>query len=282
MKNNCVIVINKEKNYTSRDVVNVLNKELQTKKIGHTGTLDPIATGVLVVCVGKYTKLGNYLTCLDKEYIATMRLGVKTDTGDSTGNILEQKEINISQKEVEEVLKSFIKTYEQTVPIYSAVSINGKRLYEYARNNETVKLPKRLVTIYNIQLISYDNTFITFKTKVSKGTYIRSLINDIAESLNTYGTMTDLQRISQGKFTIDKSYTLDDIKNNNYQVLTIKDLFDVDIIEIKDNETLLNKINNGNIINYDSLKQYVLFTYNNEEKALYEIKEGIGKVLIML
>ena len=140
---NGLLVVNKPKNKTSRDVVNELNHIFSFKKIGHTGTLDPLATGVLVCLFGKYTKLVNLITSYEKEYVATIKLGIKTDTLDITGNIIDKKEVNITKEKIEEVFNNFPKKYYQTVPLYSAIKINGKKLYEYARNNEKVILPKR-------------------------------------------------------------------------------------------------------------------------------------------
>ena len=204
-----LLVVNKEKNLTSRDIVNNLTKIFNTKKIGHTGTLDPIATGVLVCLFGKYTKLVDLLTSLDKEYIAEIKLGIKTDTGDITGSIIENKKYNITKEEIIKVFKEFPQKYEQTVPKYSAVKINGKKLYEYARNNIEIELPKREVSIFSLELIDYEKDIIKFKTHVSKGTYIRSLIEDICEKLGTIGTMNNLIRTKQGGFDIEDSFILD-------------------------------------------------------------------------
>ena len=179
-----LVVVNKPSDITSRDVVNKLCKIFNTKKIGHTGTLDPIASGVLVCVCGKYTKLVNDLTSLEKEYVATIKLGIKTDTLDTEGNIIEERDVNITKQDIEKVFNNFSKSYNQTVPKYSAVKINGKKLYEYARNNIDIKLPVRKVEIYSLELLDFDGTSITFKTKVSKGTYIRSLIEDICNDLN--------------------------------------------------------------------------------------------------
>ena len=161
---NGIVLINKEKNCTSRDVVNQVSKILKTKKIGHTGTLDPIATGVIVLCIGKATKLVEVITSYDKEYEAEVILGIKTDTKDITGKILKEEKAIISKENIEECLKKMIGTYNQTVPIYSAVKINGKKLYEYARKNEEIELPKRKVTIKELKLIS-DITYEKEKTK---------------------------------------------------------------------------------------------------------------------
>ena len=276
---NGAIVINKDANMTSRDVVNILCKKLNTKSIGHIGTLDPIATGVLVCLIGKYTKLTNILINHDKEYIASFKLGLLTDTLDITGNILKEEKVIISKEDIIKALNTFIGTYNQEVPIYSAVKINGKKLYEYARSNKEIQLPKREVTIYNLELLNIDKDIITIKTKVSKGTYIRSLIRDIGLKLNTNATMTSLQRTKLGKFTIDNSYTLEDIENNNYKLLDIQDLLDIEEINI--NEEDLFKIKNGQILNKRTDK-YILFKYNNKNIALYQkYNENQIKPLIM-
>ena len=212
------IIVNKAPNMTSRDVINILNKKFNTKSIGHTGTLDPIAEGVLVCLIGKYTKLTDILINHDKEYIASFKLGILTDTLDITGKILKEEKINLTKEENQKTILSFKGTYNQEVPIYSAVKINGKKLYEYARNNEEITLPKREVNIYDIELLNIDNECLTIKTKVSKGTYIRSLIRDIGLKLNTNATMTKLIRTKLDKFTIEESYTLEDIQNDNYKI----------------------------------------------------------------
>ena len=278
---NGLVVVNKEAGKTSRDVVNELNHIFSTKKIGHTGTLDPIATGVLVCLIGKYTKLVDLITSYDKEYIATIKLGVKTDTGDITGHILEENNPAVTLSEVEEMLLNFPKTYDQEVPIYSAVKIQGKKLYEYARENISVSLPKRKVNIYNLELISFKDNLITFKAQVSKGTYIRSLIQDICTKLHTIGTMSSLIRTKQGKFDIKDSYTLNDIKNNNYKLLDLQDFLDYPIISLPD--TLIKKVSNGGVIpNTFNIQDKVIFTYQDSYIAIYEVKEKELKPYIML
>lgn len=261
------IIVNKAPDMTSRDVINILNKKFNTKSIGHTGTLDPIAEGVLVCLIGKYTKLTDILINHDKEYIASFKLGILTDTLDITGKILKEEKINLNKEEIQKTILSFKGTYNQEVPIYSAVKINGKKLYEYARNNEEINLPKREVNIYDIELLNIDNDIITIKTKVSKGTYIRSLIRDIGLKLNTNATMTKLIRTKLGKFTIEESYTLEDIQNDNYKLLSLEDLINLDTINI--NEEMLFKIKNGQIIDYQTDK-YILYKYNNQDIALYK------------
>ncbi len=261
------IIVNKAPNMTSRDVINILNKKFNTKSIGHTGTLDPIAEGVLVCLIGKYTKLTDILINHDKEYIASFKLGILTDTLDITGKILKEEKVNLTKEEIQKTILSFKGTYNQEVPIYSAVKINGKKLYEYARNNEEITLPKREVNIYDIELLNIDNECLTIKTKVSKGTYIRSLIRDIGLKLNTNATMTKLIRTKLDKFTIEESYTLEDIQNDNYKILSLEDLIDLDTINI--NEEMLFKIKNGQIIDYQTNK-YILYKYNNQNIALYK------------
>ena len=278
---NGLVVVKKAKNKTSRDVVNELNHIFSFKKIGHTGTLDPLASGVLVCLFGKYTKLVNLITGYDKEYIATMKLGIKTDTLDITGTVLDKKEVNITKDQVIEVFNNFPRTYEQTVPIYSAVKIKGKKLYEYARNNEEVILPTRVVNIYKLELLEYNNDVIKFKALVSKGTYIRSLINDLAIKLNTYGVMQDLIRTKQGNFKIEDAYTLENIKNNNFKFLNIKDFLNYPIIKLDDN--YYKKISNGSIIpNIYNIKDKVIFTYQNKDIAIYELNNQNLKPYLML
>ena len=277
-----VLIVNKEKNMTSRDVVNEVSKILGIKKIGHTGTLDPMAEGVLVLTIGKATKLGELLTSYEKEYIAEVEVGILTDTLDTTGNILKKKELtnNINYKQI---CDSFQKKYLQEVPLYSAVKVNGKKLYEYARNNEEVILPKKEVEIKNIELL--ENTFDTFKFKtlVSKGTYIRSLIRDMGTFVNEYFCMKSLVRTKQGSFTIKESYTLNEILKNNFKIRTIEDVLNSYPIINIDDEILLKKIKNGTRINnIYNIKDKVLFIYNNKLIAIYEKENDILKIWKMI
>lgn len=277
---NGILVVNKEKDYTSRDVVNIISKEFKTKKVGHTGTLDPIATGVLVVTIGGSTKISELLVSTYKEYIAEVTLGIKTDTLDITGNILETKEIKLDKSKLEQTIKSFKKTYLQEVPIYSAVKVNGKKLYEYARNKEEVKLPKKEVEIKEIELLKYAENKFTFRCLVSKGTYIRSLINDICNELNIIGTMSSLKRTKQGEFKIEDSYTLEQIKNKKYKLLEMQEVLK-EYLQIEVNEYIENKIKNGcllenrydeDIIVFINKNQQVIGIYKKYEKDMNKIK----------
>lgn len=264
-----VIVVNKEKDMTSFDVVNEISHLFGIKKVGHTGTLDPMAEGILIICIGKATKIVELLTAKDKEYVAGVKLGIKTDSYDITGNILDTKEVKDIEN-LEEVILSYKKTYLQEVPIYSAVKVDGKKLYEYARNNKEVELPKKEVTIKEIELLEKDKDTFIIKTLVSKGTYIRSLINDIGNSLNTYATMTSLNRTKQGKVTINDSYKLNDIKSNNYKYYKIEEVLDYPIIKV--DEDLEFKIKNGvKIKNTFEIENKVLFVNkNNKLLGIYE------------
>lgn len=273
-----IIIINKSQDFTSRDVVNIVSKKLGTKKIGHTGTLDPLATGVLVLCVGRATKLVELLTATNKEYIAEVTLGIETDTLDITGKILKEENKYISKEEIEEVLKEYTCEYDQEAPIYSAIKLNGKKLYEYARNNEEVMLPKRKVKISNLELISdikYENKKIIFsiKTTVSKGTYIRSLVRDIAVRLGTVGVMSKLQRTRQGDFHINDAYLLKQIEENDFQIKTLEDILK-SYNPIVVDEELEFKIKNGTVLPNIYNKTIVTF-YNKENKVIAIYKKDI-------
>lgn len=276
-----IIIINKEENMTSRDVVNIVSKKFNTKKVGHTGTLDPMAKGVLVLAVNKALKLVEDITFLDKEYIAEVTLGIETDTLDIIGNILKEEiPRKVTKKEVINVLNSFKGIYNMQVPKYSAVKVNGKKLYEYARNNEYVDLPVKEVYINDIELlgdINYleDSIKFRFRCNVSKGTYIRSLIKDICKKLGVIGTMSDLIRTKQGKFNIDESVKLDDVKEEN--IINMINAVDFPLIEV--DEYIFNKIKNGmkleNIYNYEKFG----FIYNNKLVAIYTVDKSDNKIV---
>lgn len=211
MSLNGILVVNKEKGYTSHDVVAKVKKILG-ERVGHTGTLDPNATGVLPLLIGKGTGLAKYLANHDKTYIATLKLGEKTDTADSEGKVIERQDVkNISKENVEEVLQSFLGKQEQIPPVYSAIKLNGKKLYEYARKGEKVELKPRQIEIYGINLIEIDELEIVFEVSCSKGTYIRSLCEDIALKLETVGYMKALNRTVVGEFNIKDSVKISEI-----------------------------------------------------------------------
>ena len=264
-----VLYINKPKDITSFDVVNEVSKTFGIKRVGHTGTLDPLATGVMLVAVGKATKIVELLTAEDKEYIAGVTLGIKTDTYDIEGTILGKKEVP-KDINIKETISTFKKTYLQEVPIYSAIKVNGKKLYDYARNNEYVELPKKEVTIKEIELLEENNNTFTFKTLVTKGCYIRSLIQDIGKSLNTLATMNSLIRTKQGLITIEETNSLEEIKNNKITLHKIEDVLNYDVIIVDD--SLEFKIKNGVKIKDNwNIKDKVIF--KNKENRLLGIYE---------
>ena len=270
---NGILIVNKRKNMTSRDVVDIACKKLNTRKIGHTGTLDPLAEGVLVLAVNKGLKLVDDITALDKEYIAEVTLGIKTDTLDITGNVLEEKNEHIKKEDLINVLNSFKGSYHMTVPIYSAVKVNGKKLYEYAREGKKVELPTKDVFINEIELISFEDNKFLFKCNVSKGTYIRSLINDICKELNVIGTMSNLKRTKQGRFNIEDSISLDDICDD--KIIPLEEIIDLPIIEA--DEYLFNRISNGNKLENRYNLPKLAFFYENKLIAIYITDPGDSK-----
>lgn len=278
---NGILVVNKPAGYTSRDVVNLLNKKFETKKIGHTGTLDPLATGVLVVCLGKYTKLVDKITCYDKEYIATIKLGISTDTLDITGEVLEEnKNVCVDNRILMNTLNSFLGRSMQEVPKYSAVKIHGKKLYEYARNGEEIDLPKREIEISEIELLENKLGEIKFRVVVSKGTYIRSLIRDICMKLDVLGTMSSLTRTRQGMFTLDDAYDLQEIENNEYKLLTVEDIFDYPKYELNQEEYF--KAKNGVPLKIRKEDCFLLLSYQEKVVAIYQNVDDIYKPYFML
>jgi len=277
---NGILLINKEINKTSRDMVNDISHIFHTKKVGHTGTLDPLATGVLVVTIGKYTKLNDVLTSTYKEYIAEFKFGLLTDTLDITGTTLSECDSFVSLESLKDALEHFKGEYNQEVPIYSSVKVNGKKLYEYARSNESIELPSRVVDIKELELLSYENGIVRIRTLVSKGTYIRSLIRDIGVYLNNHATMTSLIRTKQGKFDINDTSTIEEVRNNNYKLLSIEDVLDVEVIECS--EALYKLISNGVKLENRYNKEYVLFKYNNQEISLYHLSDEYYRMFLKL
>ncbi len=208
-----IIIVNKEQNFTSFDVVAVMRKIVGTKKVGHTGTLDPMATGVLPILVGRATKACDILPNSDKSYTAKFAIGQKTDTGDVWGKVIESSDKSVSEEEILEKLPNFTGEIMQVPPMYSAVSVNGKRLYEYARQGIEVEREARPITVSELSLTDFDGKTGTLKITCSKGTYIRTLIEDIAESVGAVATMTALERTNACGFDIAQAYTLDELKS---------------------------------------------------------------------
>ncbi len=265
-----VLIIDKPEGITSHDVVAKVRKALHTKKVGHTGTLDPLATGVLVVCVEKATKLVQYLTCENKTYEVQMKLGIKTDTGDITGNIIETdddivaKLNSLNLENVQATLQTFIGAQKQVPPMYSAIKVNGKKLYEYAREGVEIEREERDIEIHSIENVSFENDILKYTVSCSKGTYVRSLCEDIAEKLGTCGTMTALRRTLTGEFEIKDSIRIEEISEE--KIISMEKLFDKKI-DVSNN---MKKLINGEEIKVD-LEDGLYNLYSDEYV-------GIGKV----
>lgn len=225
-----IIIVNKPKACTSHDVVYKIRK-ITGEKVGHAGTLDPLATGVLPILVGKGTQCSKYLINHDKTYVVTLQLGKKTDTGDEEGNVIQEEKVDISWKDkqaLEKVFQSFVGKQKQIPPIYSAIKVKGKKLYEYARKGEQVEIPVRQIEIYQIKIIQIEELKkqIIFQVSCSKGTYIRSLCEDIAKKLGTVGYMQELQRIQVGDFKIEQAITLEQLEKDDIEYLSVEKLFE--------------------------------------------------------
>ncbi len=273
-----ILVVNKPYGYTSRDAVNIISHKFNTRKVGHTGTLDPIATGVLVVPIGKALKISELLTSEVKSYRARVILGYETDMLDITGKETKRNIPNCTKEEIEEVLSHYLGKSLQEVPIYSAVKVNGKKLYEYARSNTKVTLPQHEINVYDLKLLGSplylkDTIEFDIECTVSKGTYIRGLIRDIGHSLNTYGTMKELIRTKQGLFTIEDSYTIDEIKNNKYKLLSIREaLPNLKVTKVDENLSI--KIKNGQVLDpFFKEEMSLIVDEHNKELAIYK-KDG--------
>lgn len=270
-----IIIINKTKGCTSHDIVYKIKKMLN-KKVGHTGTLDPMAEGVLPILIGKGTQLSKYLINHDKKYIVELQLGIKTDTADSEGKIIEEKTVNktkLSKENITNVLQTFIGKQEQIPPIYSAIKVNGKKLYEYARKGQEVELKQRQIEIYDIKLIDYsmDEKQIKFEVFCGKGTYIRSLCEDIATKFETVGYMKSLKRTQVGNFKIDNSITIEELKNliENNENIDIDDILKNKIITV---EEIFEKFQS---INLDEKK---LEMFLNGVMLTQNLDEGVYKI----
>ena len=275
-----IIVVNKPKGITSFDVIRKLKKILKNKKIGHTGTLDPLATGVMLVCVGKATKLASDLEAKDKIYIADFDIGYATDTYDIEGKKIAENIIEVSKENLKQSIKKFIGNIKQVPPMYSAIKIDGNKLYHLARKGIEVERPKRDVTIEYINLLDFKDNKVKIETKVSKGCYIRSLVYDIGQDLGTYATMTALQRKQVGDYSLENSYSLEQIEkmvlNNDFKFLkTIEEIFSYDKYSLQ-TEKELTLYKNGNTVkikeNLEN-KRYRIY-FQNEFVGLANIENN--------
>ena len=260
MSYNGIINIYKEQGYTSFDVVAKLRGILKMRKIGHTGTLDPDATGVLPVVLGSATKLVDMLTDKRKEYIATLRLGITTDTLDITGTVLSETVPVVSEREVREAILSFIGPMLQTPPMYSAIKVNGRKLYELAREGIEIERQKRSIEIFDIKILDMSLPDIKIKVECSKGTYIRSLCADIGDKLSCGAVMTSLVRTKSGDFAIERAYTLKEVeeaaaKERVEDMITPVDYCFMSYARVTVNGELLKAVRNGNMIKKADIAQ---------------------------
>lgn len=264
---NKLILIYKEENMTSHDVVNMARRSLKTKRIGHTGTLDPNATGLMVLAINKATKLVNYLQYDDKEYIVQMAFGQMSDTQDQWGTIVKEQDVMpFSKEELERVLQSFVGDVIQTPPIYSAIKVKGKKLYEYARNNEPVDIPSRTIMIKEIELLDFDDEY-KFRVVCSAGTYIRTLVSDIAEKLNNIGFMTSLVRTRVGSMHLEDANSIEQLKVGDVQFIDFEEvLSEYPKIEYHTAADIFN----GRRIELESKDDLVIITIDKVSVAFYE------------
>ncbi|MCH5180226.1 MAG: tRNA pseudouridine(55) synthase TruB [Erysipelotrichales bacterium] len=272
-----ILLVNKPAGVTSRDVVNKLSKKLGVKKIGHVGTLDPFATGLLVVVVGKATKIAPFLEKVDKNYIATLKLGVKTDTLDLDGKVIETHDVPELDKEtITTVLKSFVGKLEQVPPMFSAIKCNGVPLYKLARNNIEVERKIRTIEIYKVRLISFKGDEIRFSVSCSKGTYIRTFGEQIAEKLGTVGHLIQLKRTKVGNFDLKDAHNPNNIMVSHL-IGCVDALSHMDIVSV--DEKTANDIKNGKTIELKNHEQQVLFVdeYNNALAVYEKINDNIYK-----
>jgi len=272
---NGILLVDKPKDFTSHDVINVLRGILKTRKLGHTGTLDPDATGVLVVGVNRGTKIMKYLNNDEKIYKARVCIGIATDTLDKTGEVIEKVQVNQIDN-VDEIIKSFLGTYTQTPPMYSAIKYKGKRLYEYARQGIVIEdIPSRDIEIFDIKKISdiiYEDGLAYFDYYVhsSKGLYVRTLSYDIGKLLGYPAHNYDLRRLKAGKFGIEDSYTLDEIQNGKYSLISLSDaLSELETLVIHDE--FRNHIKNGMAISLRYFKTHKLTKIIDEDNTLLAI-----------
>lgn len=274
-----IICVNKPQGITSFDVVRKLKRILKEKRIGHTGTLDPMATGVMVVCVGRATRLVQDIEGYEKEYLATFQLGHKTDTYDREGTITERSDKEKPDEDMlRENLNSFLGKIKQVPPMYSALKIDGKRLYDLARAGITVERKARDVEIKSIELKEYDGESGKFLCKVSKGTYIRSLIFDLGENLGTFATMTDLERTEVGKVKLERCFTLEEMENmaekDDFSFVDgVEEFFGYPRMELVGEENL-KYYKNGNNFGYTGDDGCFSVYYNNEFIGLATIKNN--------
>jgi tRNA pseudouridine55 synthase len=273
-----IINIYKEQGFTSHDVVAKLRGILGQKKIGHTGTLDPLATGVLPVCLGRGTKLCGMITDKDKIYRGVIHLGVTTSTQDITGEILKEEKVDVKEETVKRAVLSFVGEYEQLPPMYSAIKVGGRKLYEIAREGREIERQKRKVAVYSIEIEKMDLPYLTIKVHCSKGTYIRTLCHDIGSLLGCGACMESLVRLAAGRFRIEESLTLDEVERLRDQGILEDYILPVDSVFLEypgvfADEKLSRRLRNGNMFYEDDLCE-------EERKKIKNRKTGSKEVRV--
>lgn len=280
---NGIIIVDKPQGKTSHDIVYFIRRLTGIKKVGHTGTLDPMATGVLPICIGAATKIADMLTLSDKEYVAELILGKTTDTQDAEGQVLSEKKVNCTEDEIRAAVMSFIGEIEQVPPMYSAIKQNGKKLYELARQGIEVERKPRKVMINSIDILKIDGKSVTIDVSCSKGTYIRTLCEDIGNKLGTGAYMNTLRRIKTGMFDLSQSHTLEELgtlKSGDAgtlkEVLIPADRVFEDLPCIKLNEKQKRSVVNGVRMTYKGIENqdYRVYDENGEFLCVSKIVDG--------
>lgn len=282
MNKSGIIILNKPSGLTTNHLIQKIKKKLNVKKIGHAGTLDPLATGVVICLINSGTKLSDYFLNENKAYEVSMKLFKATDTYDSDGEVIEeQTKFTITQANVEEVISKFNGlTYDQEPPIYSAIKVNGKKLYEYARENQVVKIDKRKITINSLTLNSYLNDEISMTVYCSKGTYIRSLVVDIAKELNTIAHVTRLNRIESGNFKIQDAVTMEECELtdiiNMYDAMKIANF---EIIEVQETTNIehgkkIELMTDNDLVFISNTNQELIACYEREKENTFKCRRG--------
>jgi len=293
---NGIINIYKEEGYTSHDVVAIV-KKLFKAKTGHTGTLDPNATGVLPICLGKATKLADYIMADTKGYKATLKLGITTDTQDIWGEVISTKDVNCSLEEITNVVKSFVGKQTQIPPMYSAIKINGKKLYELAREGKEIERKSREIEVYSIDILSFNGKDeITLDIVCSKGTYIRTICHDIGEKLGCGGSMVNLLRFKSGNFLVDNAIKISELRekveNGDLSFIMPMETVFANFTKIKAYENAQKYIENGNKININltnldekntkKAEKYVVYDFEGKLVGIFEIAGDFLKPVTML
>lgn len=270
-----ILLVNKPKGISSSGVVYKLRKVLGQKDIGHCGTLDPLAEGLLIIVLGKALKISRFIIDDKKEYIATCKLGEITPSLDSETEVIETRDVpSFDDKDIIKVLDSFKGVSKQVPPMYSAISVNGKKLYELARAGKTTEIPERDIEIYNIELLGYKNNEIKYKVECSKGTYIRTLCGDIASRLDNIGYMTSLIRTKIGDYSLDNSYTLEDIEKGKFELISIEKALNYLFNVVVANDEEIKVIKNGNILKRKTSGKTLFVDAAHNPIGMYEYDEN--------